>query len=385
MNISTQNKHPPLIVNGYNSTHGGGLRIFEGLVRFLGAIPKEDFVSVPVVVFSPRHNLALIDEARALGLKVWVYSPTGIQQLDQILLYFIHLPIRAHLIRHSECLLNLGDFIVPFARNQIYYFDWLYAVTVATDVWKQMSFSELFNRGIKWANIKTFIKTPRVVVVQSQFVARQITEVLGHPSPTIIPCPVEEFNATPQPNLPLISESEERAPQFLCLSSFATHKNIEILLDVAEILRSRGIRARIVLTLNKSDRNVAAFMHQLETRGLCDILVNAGVLDFGEIDAWFEACDALLLPTKLESFGLPYVESLARGRPILTSDLPFAHEICKTGTIFFDPNNPNSIADAIDKFIKDSGTEINNDIVNQLVKDCLPDQVYSKILLRSHF
>lgn len=384
MNNSSQKKHPTLVVNGYNSTHGGGLRIFEGLVRFLGTIPKDEFVSAPVVLFSPRHNPALIDEARALGLNAWVYRLTGIQQVDQILLYFIHLPIRALLIRQSECLLNLGDFIVPFVSNQLYYFDWLYAVTEATDVWKQMSFSQLVNRRVKRANIKTFIKTPRVVVVQSQFVAQQMIEVLGHPSPTIIPCPVEEFKATAQPNDPMISANEGRAPQFLCLSSLATHKNVEILLDVAEILKSRGVEVRIVLTLNESDRNAKAFMRQIEERGLCDIVVNAGLLDFWEIDAWFEACAALLLPTKLESFGLPYVESLARGRPILTSNLPFAHEVCKTGTIFFDPDDPDNIADTIEKFIRDGGIEINNTTVYQLIEDCRPDRVYSELLTKTH-
>ena len=383
MNNSSQKKHPTLVVNGYNSTHGGGLRIFEGLLRFLGTIPKDEFVSAPVVLFSPRHNPALIDEARALGLNAWVYRLTGIQEVDQILLYFIHLPIRAHLNRQSECLLNLGDFIVPFVRNQLYYFDWLYAVTEATDVWRQMNFPQLVHRRVKRANIKTFIKTPRVVVVQSQFVAQQMIEILGRPSPTIIPCPVEELKATAQPNNPVISANEGWVPQFLCLSSFATHKNVKILLDTAEILKSRGVKARIVLTLNESDWNARAFMRQIEERGLCDIVVNAGILDFGEIDAWFEACDALLLPTKLESFGLPYVESLARGRPILTSNLPFAHEVCKTGTIFFDPDDPKNIADTIEKFIRDGGIEINNTTVCQLVEDCRPDRVYSELLSKT--
>lgn len=374
-----------LVVNGYNSTHGGGLRIFKGLVRFLGSRPEDEFSAPPVVLFSPRHDPSLIAEAKALGLKAVKYRATGFRPLDQVLLYFLHLPIRALFTRRSECLVNLGDFIVPFATRQVYYFDWLYAVTEAADVWKQMSLPQRINRGIKRANIRRFINTPHVVIVQSQYVAQQLTQVLGRQTPTIIPCPVEEVAEPMPPTDRETITNAVQSHQFLCLSSYATHKNVEILLDVAKILKSRSLTARIVLTLDDTNHEVMAFLTRINENGLSDFLVNVGVLNFRDVDSWFAACDALLLPTKLESFGLPYVESLARGRPILTSDLPFAHEICKTGTQFFDPDDPVAIADTIDVFIQAGGKNIDETIVNQIVASCRPDRVFSDILSQAKF
>lgn len=385
MNSSTKVKQSTVVVNGYNSTHGGGLRIFQGLVRFLGTLPKDTFANPPVVLFSPRHDLSLIENARASGLNVRIYCPTGIQQLDQILLYFVYLPLRTLFARHSECLLNLGDFIVPFVRRQVYYFDWLYAVTDAADVWKQMPIPQRITRGIKRANIRSLINTPHVVIVQSLFVSQEMTRVLGRLAPTVIPCPVDEFVAAPAESAPQPPEDATKTHQFLCLSSFATHKNVEILLHTAGIVKSRGLMARIILTLDETDHAVSAFMNRVAESGLTKFIVNAGVLKFDDVDTWFAACDALLLPTKLETFGLPYVESLARGRPILTSDLPFAREICKTGTMFFNPDDPTNIADKIEAFIESGGLAIDDSVVDTIVEDSRPKHVFTEILKQTQF
>lgn len=385
MNSSTKVNQTTLVVNGYNSTHGGGLRILQGLVRFLGNLPKDTFAKPPVVLFAPRHELSLIEEARAMGLNARIYCPTGIQQLDQFLLYFVYLPLRTLFVQHPECLLNLGDFIVPFVRRQVYYFDWLYAVIDASDVWKQMPIPQRINRGIKRANIRSFINTPHVVIVQSLFVSQQMTRVLGRPAPTVIPCPVDEFVAAPAVTIPETPENGTKTHQFLCLSSFATHKNVEILLNTAGIVKSRGIKARIILTLDETDQAVTSFLTRVIERGLTEFIVNAGVLKFDDVDTWFTACDALLLPTKLETFGMPYVESLTRGRPILTSDLPFAREICKTGTMFFDPDDPISIADKIEAFIQRGGLAIDDSVVNKIVEGSRPKRVFTEIIEQTRF
>lgn len=379
-----KSSQPTLVVNGYNSTHGGGLRIFHGLVRFLGNLPKDGPSSSPVILFSPRHDVSLINEARELGLNAVVYCPTKIRALDQIILYFIYLPARALAARNSESLINLGDYIVPFARRQLYYFDWPYAVTDASDVWKQMTLRQRVGRWIKRINIRTLIGTPKVVTVQSQFVADEMTRALKCKAPVIIPCPVEPAQPiTAQPK----SAGEGATPthRFFCPSSFATHKNITILPQVAKILKEKKIPAQIIVTLNQAADDARAFLDEIQAQGLSEVIVNVGTLNFEEIDNWFAHCDALLFPTKLETFGLPYVESLARFRPILTSDLPFAHEICKTGAMFFDPDDPSDIAAIIEEFINSGGLQIDEAKVKKIVDDCHPGRVYSQICSLAYF
>ena len=61
----------------------------------------------------------------------------------------------------------------------------------------------------------------------------------------------------------------------------------------------------------------------------------------------YEKSDALVFPSVLESYGLPLVEAMTLGIPILVSDLPYAHALCGDEAIYFDPQSADSLKKAI--------------------------------------
>lgn len=61
----------------------------------------------------------------------------------------------------------------------------------------------------------------------------------------------------------------------------------------------------------------------------------------------YQHVDALFFPSLLESYGLPLVEAMSVGLPIVCSDLPFARWLCGDQAIYFDGNDPNSSWTAI--------------------------------------
>jgi glycosyltransferase involved in cell wall biosynthesis len=65
----------------------------------------------------------------------------------------------------------------------------------------------------------------------------------------------------------------------------------------------------------------------------------------------------------LESFSGTYLEAMHFERPILTSDLDFAHDICGDAAEFFDPWQPASIKDAIVRLREDEASR--KDLVAQ--------------------
>ena len=67
-----------------------------------------------------------------------------------------------------------------------------------------------------------------------------------------------------------------------------------------------------------------------------------------------QPCQALFLPTLLESFSVTYLEAMHFGVPVLTSDLDFARFVCGDAAIYFDPWDPGSIKDAILRLRTDS-------------------------------
>jgi glycosyltransferase involved in cell wall biosynthesis len=87
---------------------------------------------------------------------------------------------------------------------------------------------------------------------------------------------------------------------------------------------------------------------------------------FGQIDptllpVFYNQAALTLYPSKYEGFGLPIVESLKMGTPVITSNRSSLPEAAGDGAIYVDPNSPGDIAQAI--------ISLNNDesLRNQLV------------------
>lgn len=66
--------------------------------------------------------------------------------------------------------------------------------------------------------------------------------------------------------------------------------------------------------------------------------------DIGEL---YQNALCLLFPTFYEGFGLPAVEAMAHGCPVVTSDIPVMREVCGDAALYCNPNEPGEIADKV--------------------------------------
>lgn len=146
--------------------------------------------------------------------------------------------------------------------------------------------------------------------------------------------------------------------RFLTLSANYPHKNLEIIHDVIRELICRDKNGfRFIVTLPK---NVYEIFKEPDTERY---IVNRGPVPISVCPALYKECDAMFLPTLLECFSASYAEAMKMERPILTSDLGFAHTVCKDAASYFDPLDPSDIADHIEKVMDDE------DFRNLMVED----------------
>jgi glycosyltransferase involved in cell wall biosynthesis len=89
-------------------------------------------------------------------------------------------------------------------------------------------------------------------------------------------------------------------------------------------------------------------MRALQQETSSDLVQFAGYLSEGQLAALLDACAALMFPSLYEGFGLPVLEAMALGKPILCSNLPSLKEVAGDCAIYFDPSNSSQIAEAID-------------------------------------
>ncbi|MEL7834388.1 glycosyltransferase [Fodinibius sp. N2] len=137
--------------------------------------------------------------------------------------------------------------------------------------------------------------------------------------------------------------------RFLILSAWHAHKNLEIIPTVIKALpEAVRERVRFVVTLPEED-----FKRSFSDK-LGEHIINVGPIRPEEGPSLYKECDALFLPTLLECFSATYAEAMKMGKPIITSDLGFAHTVCGDAALYADPVNPNEWAARIIQLINDS-------------------------------
>jgi glycosyltransferase involved in cell wall biosynthesis len=150
---------------------------------------------------------------------------------------------------------------------------------------------------------------------------------------------------------PVAFGGHEDQLKLFCPARYYPHKNLEILTDLFSEFPDElaNVTAFITLTADQHP-NAAKLLKKISQLKLEDNIINLGHIPYEEIGGYYRHSDALFMPSLLESFSTTYVEAMAAGLPILTSDLDFALSACGDAADYFDPFSPESVKTTIINF-----------------------------------
>lgn len=134
--------------------------------------------------------------------------------------------------------------------------------------------------------------------------------------------------------------------KLITVSAFYKHKNLGIIPSVVNELQKKGVYNVVFYLTIPHDIFKKEFTRHPSIK-------NLGAIKIQDLPTIYSKMDAVFLPTLLETFSASYPEAMKMGKPIITSDLSFAHDICGHGAEYFDPFNPIDIAEKIEHIIKD--------------------------------
>jgi len=112
-----------------------------------------------------------------------------------------------------------------------------------------------------------------------------------------------------------------------------------LLLQVwARLVRAHGADAPRLLVIGQRGWESEQVFDLLDrSEVLRGAVVEIGQCSDSELEAHLRGARALLFPTLVEGYGLPLIEALASGTPVIASDLPVFHEIGQEIPDFIDP------------------------------------------------
>lgn len=154
---------------------------------------------------------------------------------------------------------------------------------------------------------------------------------------------------------PLPQHRFER-PYFVTVGTIEARKNHILLLRIWQrLIREMGDNAPLLLIIGQrgweAEEALAILDGASELEGHVHEL---GQCADAEVGGLVRAARALLMPSFAEGFGLPVVEALELGTPVVASDLPVFREIVKNIPTYLDPHVSHGWEEAVKKFMADS-------------------------------
>lgn len=188
--------------------------------------------------------------------------------------------------------------------------------------------------------------------VRASVIARVITKS-AVPADRVIAIPIQLSRRLPPAAAGVLAPLGLESQRFLIYpANFWKHKNHETLLHAFATIDDPALK--LVLTGELGP-------HMQELRRTCSELrldsrvVFPGHLPDAEFAALLESSLALIFPSLYEGFGMPLLEAMAAGVPVLCANTSSLPEVAGDAALFFDPRQPAEIASAISRIRTEPG------------------------------
>jgi glycosyltransferase involved in cell wall biosynthesis len=298
----------------------------------------------------PERVTALASErvARAYGDRVpvrelsWYPSPTGAAARAATMLGGLGapsfgVPADAEVVHYP--------FTVPIPRTK------LPTVVTVHDLQHRdiPSFFPRFERAWRSVAYDRAARHATRVVAPTEFSKGRIVEVLGVKPEHVdaIPHGIDHSRFRPGPveGDAEVLDRLDLPERFLFYpANLWPHKNHERLLEAMT-----AVGPGLELVLSGADYGRLPELLALASElGVADRIRHVGLLPFGHLPAVYRRAAGVVYPSLYEGAGVPPLEAMACGCAVAASDIPPVRELCGDAAVLFDPEDPASIAQAME-------------------------------------
>jgi glycosyltransferase involved in cell wall biosynthesis len=154
----------------------------------------------------------------------------------------------------------------------------------------------------------------------------------------------------------VLEKHQVRRPYLLYVGTIEPRKNLLTLLRAYdELLRTTPSRPQLVLCGGRGWLCDEVFK-LVEDLRLQDQVRFTGYVEDADLPALYSAAEAFVYPSFYEGFGLPPLEAMACGAPVITSDVSSLPEVVGKAGLTHAPNDARALTEAMAKLLGDETT-----------------------------
>ncbi len=156
-----------------------------------------------------------------------------------------------------------------------------------------------------------------------------------------------QFCPAPPETVSLVRRKYALPERFiLSVGTIEPRKNLTSLLEAYRALRNQGIEHKLVI-VGKKGWLYEGFFRRLTQLGLENEVIFPGYVPDEDLPGFYGGAELFAFPSLYEGFGLPVLEAMACGAPVVTSDTSSLPEVADEAAILIDPTGVEGLAHAM--------------------------------------
>jgi len=186
-----------------------------------------------------------------------------------------------------------------------------------------------------WLTIARIAKRAKRILTPSQATADSLVKQFPKAADRIV--------VTPEgaDHIGLGRAHETHQPNFLYVGSSYPHKNLYYLLEAMEYVDEQLPNSKLTL-VGKDDAWMKGLMRRSHAMEIP--VIHAPFASDDELAKLYDQATAFIYPSLVEGFGLPPLEAMRRGTPVIASDIPCHREVLGHAAILVSPEEPELLA-----------------------------------------
>ncbi len=191
------------------------------------------------------------------------------------------------------------------------------------------------------------------IICNSSATANDLVRFFQIPATRITPIPLAYDDRHFTPN-PIESAENSTVPYFLYIGHHEPYKNLHRLITAfAALVTQQDSPCQLWLAGSTDNRYTPQLKAQVQSLGLSNQVIFLDYTPYGKLPTLLRGAIALVFPSLWEGFGIPVLEAMACGTPVITSNLAAMPEVAGDAALLIDPYQPMELTAAMWRLLDD--------------------------------